>query len=396
MKKFLLFLLLQLVFSFGAKACFNNFYTLDKNGHAHSQGQSQANIMFDVNFNTEQIVNNMNSLIESMKEDSSYMLLSDYAVDLVKLGKTNEALIILAELYRHYPDEYRIASNLGTVYELHGDLDSALKYIRRGIQLNPDDHYGSEWIHEKILLAKIELRKNKSWLKTHSVLELTDAQRNDSIVCRQLFIQVQERFPFTKPVADPVMASLFYDLGDLYYNTSSVPMAIVCYMTARDYFEMSSPSLDYKIAQAEKLNKEQENIKVPKEGNLHGIVIKEVNFDSRFADNDPKKYKIDWKNIITDPEILLRMVRLDLMVMDVKAIAEKHAGKNGLYPVKDSLTARHDTTSKPKEFSEPASTVKKKDPNRLGNLIWGITAFLIVAGGVVALGRKRKWKRPKD
>lgn len=53
----------------------------------------------------------------------------------MKLGKADVALEILKELNYHYPNEYKIVANLGTAYELNAELDSALKYIKKGIKL---------------------------------------------------------------------------------------------------------------------------------------------------------------------------------------------------------------------------------------------------------------------
>tara|TARA_B110000046_G_C13024495_1_gene413104 strand:+ start:2444 stop:2677 length:234 start_codon:yes stop_codon:yes gene_type:complete len=56
-------------------------------------------------------------------------MLSDYAVYLMKAGRVDESLAILKELNKNLPQEYQIAANLGTAYELNGELDSALFYI---------------------------------------------------------------------------------------------------------------------------------------------------------------------------------------------------------------------------------------------------------------------------
>ena len=71
-------------------------------------------------------------------------MLSDYAVYLMKAGRVDESLAILKELNKNLPQEYQIAANLDTAYELNGELDSALFYIKRGIEINPDAHAGSE------------------------------------------------------------------------------------------------------------------------------------------------------------------------------------------------------------------------------------------------------------
>src|ERR1044072_359909 len=233
MKKRFCILVFCLGIIFPVTACLNYYYTVDRAGMLHFAGE--VKLPFNTNFNKELIVAGLKRLEGKMQKEHSYMLLSDYAVGLLKLGKTKEAVDLLAELYRHYPNEYQIASNLGTAYELNGQNDSALKYIKRGMELNPNDHEGSEWIHVKILETKLKLAADSNWLKTHSVLELTPVQKVDSNVRKQLLIQLQERFPFS-PGPNAIMANLFIDLGDLYANTSSIEYAKLFYQIANTYY----------------------------------------------------------------------------------------------------------------------------------------------------------------
>ena len=48
---------------------------------------------------------------------------------------------------KKYPNEYVVIANLGTTYELMGNNEKALEYIKKGMKLNPRSHNGSEWIH---------------------------------------------------------------------------------------------------------------------------------------------------------------------------------------------------------------------------------------------------------
>ena len=58
-------------------------------------------------------------------------------------------------LERRYPGHHETAANLGTALELAGHDAPALQWIRIGIRRNADEHYGSEWLHVRILEAKI-------------------------------------------------------------------------------------------------------------------------------------------------------------------------------------------------------------------------------------------------
>src|SRR5258708_17631923 len=80
---------------------------------------------------------------------------SDYAVSLVYVGKTKEAVELLQALEKEQPGTYVVAANLGTALELLGSNEEALYWIREGLRRNPQSHEGTEWLHAKILEAKI-------------------------------------------------------------------------------------------------------------------------------------------------------------------------------------------------------------------------------------------------
>src|SRR5262245_36666098 len=80
------------------------------------------------------------------KADERYKARSDMAATLVYKGETAKAIEILTEVEKEKPGEYIVAANLGTAYELHGDLASAHKWISEAIKRNANAHYGTEWL----------------------------------------------------------------------------------------------------------------------------------------------------------------------------------------------------------------------------------------------------------
>jgi len=289
-------------------ACFNNYFMVDKNGGLHLQDEQFA--AFNTNFNKQLNVQRLKKLMLKLKTEHSYMALSDYAVCLTRLGKNNEALAILQQLYSQHPNEYQLASNLGTTYELSGQVDSALKYIKRGIELNPKDHNGSEWIHVKILETKLQLKKNPDYLKTHTILQLSEKQQNDSVVFHQINIQVRERFPYS-PVPDAIMADLMTELGDVSANTSSIEFAKACYQIAKYYYRDSSAALDKKIEVVRQLKKKYINKQAPIFPDMEGENSMMGSFDYKklLDDNNTQHYTVDWSKINTDVASLLAMVK---------------------------------------------------------------------------------------
>jgi tetratricopeptide (TPR) repeat protein len=151
------------------------------------------------------------ALAKRSTNDSDFKNESNIALYHMKLGKVEKAIEILEPLAEQYPDEYIIVANLGTAYELNGQFDKALECIKKGYAMNPNSHYGSEWIHIKILEAKIRHGANSNWFRRNPIItveELHEAQSQSSIHYRnQLAIQIRTRVPFT-PAPNPVIANL--------------------------------------------------------------------------------------------------------------------------------------------------------------------------------------------
>lgn len=319
MKKLLLSLL-AMSLALPAISCLNYYYTADKEGHLHYQGGEHAIMIgFNKNFNTKLLSEKIVKQEEKVKTEKSFMALSDYAVMLMKLGKNDEALVILQSLYAAHPDQYQLAANLGTSYELAGEVDSALKYIKRGIELNPNAHEGSEWVHVKVLETKLKLKSDPDYLKTHTVLELSTAQENDAGVGQQVEIQVRERFPFC-PGPDFIMSSLLEDLADITLNTNSIEDAKAYYNICKYYFGDSSATINDKIAESKRLIEKHRDVR-PEElvGSGTNARLGPYAYTEMLDDNNPDNYQPDWTKINTDPVALLNIVGLAPVVVAVVA-----------------------------------------------------------------------------
>ncbi len=158
---------------------------------------------------------------------------SDIAVNLGYLGRYPEALDILKKLQQKYPSDYNIAANLGTTYELLGKNELALLFINKGLQLNPDSHEGSEWVHVKILEAKIKMAGTPEWIYKNRILGTGvnfDSKESEALNDKAWDVeyQLQERIPFT-PFPDALLANVFDELGDLYATQQSVELAYIAY-----------------------------------------------------------------------------------------------------------------------------------------------------------------------
>jgi tetratricopeptide (TPR) repeat protein len=191
---------------------------------------------------------------------------SDYAVSLVYIGKTKEAVELLQTLEKQKPGTYVVAANLGTALELLGKNEEALHWIREGIRRNPQSHKGTEWLHAKILEAKIAQEKDPDYFKKHSVLELDPSRVSSSMtidgrtfspkqVAEAIEYQLQERLQFVKP-PDPSVASLLFDYAAIEAATNILESAkgilklAVEYGYPADRVEAQIKVYDRKIAAA--------------------------------------------------------------------------------------------------------------------------------------------------
>jgi tetratricopeptide (TPR) repeat protein len=170
---------------------------------------------------------------------------SDYAVSLAYVGKTKEAVELLQSLEKEQPGTYVVAANLGTALELLGNNEEALHWIREGIHRNPQSHEGTEWLHAKILEAKIAAQKDADYFKKHSVLELDPQHVSSAMtidewtfspkeVGEAIEYQLQERLQFVKP-PDPAVASLLFDFAAIEAATNILESAKGLLKMAQEY-----------------------------------------------------------------------------------------------------------------------------------------------------------------
>ena len=188
---------------------------------------------------------------------------SDYGVQLVYNGRYKEAKKLFIEIEKEKPGLYTTAANLGTTYELLGCNDSAYYWICRAVKINPASHDSSEWIHVKILEAKIRAGNDTNYFRTHSILSLdfgnTDIPENRGhinliSVQRQLSYQLNERMTFIKP-RDMIIGQLLFDLGNIIAIDDNVVSGLRAYDMAASYgFSselMHKRSVKYKMIQEE-------------------------------------------------------------------------------------------------------------------------------------------------
>jgi tetratricopeptide (TPR) repeat protein len=83
--------------------------------------------------------------------------LADQGALLVRLGDAGRAVEVLRAAQRAYPNHFKIAANLGTAYQLSGELDLAAAALREAVRLAP----GKQQEAEKAHLHLVQLRQKQ-------------------------------------------------------------------------------------------------------------------------------------------------------------------------------------------------------------------------------------------
>lgn len=184
-------------------------------------------------------------------------------------GKYQKAIDLYLDIEKLKPNQYSTASNIGTAYELIGDNKNALKWITKALELNPNSHEQSEWIHVNILKIKLgQLPLNSKSLINQDFgtedLPRTNASRKEiERLINEIYYQLNERMSFVKPKDDTV-AQLLFDYGNSLYFIKDYNNAIIAYEKAREYGNTSS-LLQKRLKLVEQKQKVKSNEKVSSE-----------------------------------------------------------------------------------------------------------------------------------
>jgi len=164
----------------------------------------------------------------------------DQSAEFVSAGKLDEAIKLLEETDAKVPEDALVASSLGAVFELKGEIDAALTWIRESIKRDANALAGSEWLHARLLVSKIALAKEPKWFQKNNVLGLDFGTAEVPVapeilpieagrikganqLIDQIGYQLAERTKFVKP-PDPVVGDLYASAGDLAIASAVSPL----------------------------------------------------------------------------------------------------------------------------------------------------------------------------
>jgi tetratricopeptide (TPR) repeat protein len=309
MKKIIIIACLS--FALKANSCLNIF-AIDSTGAVH---YLEHYFFFEIEFSQEAIAGRMKKLEKEFKNNKySFQNISDYGSYLLMSGRFGEGLNIFRALSKKYPDVYEIRANTAVAYELNGNVDSALYWEKRAIDMNTGRHHYSEWIHLKILEAKKQLQADPDWCLKNNVTGVIDSIKRyyrvqlhedgkGGWMLKSFIDQLDERLPFTYG-EDKALGKLFLELGDA-YMVASAYRSYYCYALAKYFY----PGLGT-IAK-EKMDKIL-NIYPTGTANVEGRTITltpgKNNSDKEMLPPDDDEVKRFIKKIINRPDIKNRKI----------------------------------------------------------------------------------------
>lgn len=196
-----------------ALGCLNTFASRVLEAHGTGNTEAQAAILAEA---------------EKVHRDSPTLEnTNDLAVAYIVANRGAEGIQLLKDLEKRQPGNAKVAANLGTALELAGSDQEALLWIRESVRRDPREHEGSEWVHVKILEAKLALKRDPNWLRTHSVVGWRDGQqlladerglvRSPMDLIAPITWQLNERTQFVD-APDAIVGDLYLTLGDIAHS----------------------------------------------------------------------------------------------------------------------------------------------------------------------------------
>jgi tetratricopeptide (TPR) repeat protein len=263
----IIILIFLLSVSFNVSACLNGDSKILKNGtilYMDHAGTIPYGHNFAMDDGFKSTFREIDSLYKATK-DLDY--LSDKGLLLILLKEYDKAIELYLKIEKIKPNRYSTASNIGTVYELTGDNENALKWIKRSIEIDPKSHNSSEWIHVKILEAKLKEDHPFNSLELINTDFGTDSLPKTSLSKEVLtnlgdaiYYQVNERISFIKP-KDKIVAQLLFDLANITFLSGNPGDAILIYDEANEYGFDSIKVKMRKVALAKDIIKYWDNLR---------------------------------------------------------------------------------------------------------------------------------------
>ena len=102
------------------------------------------------NFNSVELLARLDGLQKSPRTNEVDWW-NNLAGTYLRLGKAVQAALELEEIKDRFPNDYAVHANLGTAYHLMGKFEAAEREIARGLEIDPNAHFGLERYHLALL-----------------------------------------------------------------------------------------------------------------------------------------------------------------------------------------------------------------------------------------------------
>jgi tetratricopeptide (TPR) repeat protein len=260
MKQILITTILTLLFFSKTFACLNGESMVLKDGTFLFE-DIEGNVPYGHIFNSDEGFKDGIKQLDSLyKKTKDLDYLSDKGLLLILLKRYDEAVKLYLEIEKLEPNRYSTASNIGTAYELLGQNEKALQWIKKSVEIDPKSHKNSEWIHVNILEAKIKGQQYISTdflLNTDFGIDLTPKSilSKDELqkLSDALYYQLNERVSFIEP-KEKIVAQLLFDIGNIAFLLGNYYDASADYEQAKKY-GFTGRLIEQRIKEVERLSK---------------------------------------------------------------------------------------------------------------------------------------------
>ena len=106
-------------------------------------------------------IEKMRKLLAAKPDDQA--AIDNLAVALYRTNEKDNAIAVLLDKEKRFPDQYTTSSNLATFYMLSGDSASAVPLLEKAIKINPDAHFGREKYQLQLAKFLVEAAKQKEY-----------------------------------------------------------------------------------------------------------------------------------------------------------------------------------------------------------------------------------------
>ena len=172
---------------------------------------------------------------------------TDEALEPIFRGDYGKARENLMALQAAHPENYYLCANLAVVCELAGEDAVALQWVEKAIQLKPDAHFGTEWMHAAVLRAKLALGQDPAWLEKNTLtgIPLGELPRNFRLADGSKILTLRDieaalvahavpRLLFVKP-QDRIAAAMLFELARVEARITSVEVGLEMLGLAETY-----------------------------------------------------------------------------------------------------------------------------------------------------------------